>query len=132
MKHMEMRVCDWPVNRLGPSGIFEHIGQNTMEMLSMLDDKMRQLAPLAGYSKRMFTRWLNALHQMASAVIFHGGEVVSDGMAPLTVIVVPNGTEKKALLADAHRQACSGVMDIGVVSETDFMPLFMERGVAPR
>jgi hypothetical protein len=119
----DITVGNWPAQKLGPSGIFEHINLDTFQMVARLDEKMHTLAPSAGYTGRMFGKWLSAVHKFASAVIFHGGEVISEGADPLTAIVVTGEPNLRRILDETQKTACAGVINIGVVSVVEFMPL---------
>lgn len=113
----------WPAQKLGPSGIFDQIELDTFAMVSMLDWKMDTLAQPAGYTGAMFGKWLSAMHELALAVVFHGGEVISEGADPLTAIVVTEEPGKRRILGETQKMACSGVMNVGVVGIADVMPL---------
>jgi len=119
----EVIVGSWPAQKLGPSGIFEHIDLDTYQMVAQLDRKMDALSSPAGYSGKMFGRWLSAVHKLASAVIFHGGEVISEGVDPLTAIIVTGEPGQSKILGDTQKTAINRVMNIGVMSIVDVMPL---------
>ncbi|MCI0503225.1 hypothetical protein L0Y65_00775 [Candidatus Micrarchaeota archaeon] len=120
-------VGSWPAQKLGPSGIFDHIELDTFAMVSMLDWKMDALVQLAGYSGEMFGKWLSAMREVALAVVFHGGEVISEGYDPLTAIVVTEEPGKRRILGETQKEACNGVMSVGVVGIADVMPLISHK-----
>ncbi len=123
MRMDDVTVGNWPARKLGPSGIFEHIDLDTMQLVVKLDEKMHALAPSAGYSGRMFGKWLSAIRKLASAVIFHGGEVISEEAVPLNAIVVTGERGQRSMLGETQKAACAGVMNIGVVNDAEFILL---------
>ncbi len=120
---MEISVCGWPANRLGPSGLFEQIRLETIEIIAGMDTRLSAASGAGGRSRAGFRKWLGGLHEQATAVIFHGGEAVSGGSGPLTAIIVPRELECSGVLMDAQLRACEGLLDAGVAGTREMIAL---------
>jgi len=130
---MEISVCGWPAHRLGPSGLFEQIALETIEIIAGMDARLSELSRSSGHAGRRFRLWLKSLHEQATAVIFHGGEAVSEGSGPLTAIIVPCERECSQIIMNARLKACEGLLDAGVAGTKEMMALAIARkGLALR
>ncbi len=78
----------WMVGASEPSDIFDSIGMNALELLTGLDDKLFSLTGGKKPAKSAFFRWLAAFRQFSSVIAFHGGEIISEGKAPLTAVAI--------------------------------------------
>jgi hypothetical protein len=119
----DVTIGPWPAHMLGPSGLFEQTRLDALQMLKMLDQRLHELAAPSGYSGKAFGKWLGALRSLASAIIFHAGEVVAESAAPLTTIIVTEEPGKGILIAGTQESACAGAMEVGLVSIAEFMAL---------
>jgi len=127
----DVTVGNWPARKLGPSGIFEPINLDTLHLAVSLDGKLEALARPTGYSAKTFQGFLSKIRSVASAVVFHGGEVISDGTDPLTAIVITEKPIQKMFADRTQESACSCVMDVGFVSTAEMFALAMLSGGHP-
>ncbi len=99
-----------------PSVVFEPIGEDQLGLLGLLDQKLSFLSQGVKTASAQFGSWLDEVKSLASTIMFHGGEIMSEGSEPLTLLVIANASDTAMPLWSTRTHLKMGFLDVHVKS----------------
>jgi hypothetical protein len=116
---MGLWVGQWNVGISEPADIFDAIGLDARGLLERLDCKLSALAGGCSAESRRFRRWLSVSRNFASAIAFHGGELVSDSCEWLSAKVIAPRDENLQSLRLLNQKLGSDFLDVEILKWDD-------------
>src|SRR5208283_595677 len=99
-----------------PSEVFDPTGRDQLDLLRILDQKLTSLSEGVRLASAQFSSWLDEVKSLASIILFHGGEIMSEGAEPLTLFVIANAPDAAMPLWSTRTHLKMGFLDVHVKS----------------